>query len=63
MEKVCAKSVLFRFDLGKKIALLQCTFAEVKTVAEYDVNGKILVLPVYGKGTSTIKMGIFNEFD
>ncbi|XP_063926742.1 protein takeout-like [Zophobas morio] len=46
----------FEFDLGKKIALLQCTFAEVKTVAEYDVNGKILVLPVYGKGTSTIKM-------
>ncbi|KAJ3651198.1 hypothetical protein Zmor_017250 [Zophobas morio] len=46
----------FELDLDKKVALLHCTFAEVKIVAEYDVNGKILVLPVYGKGTSTILM-------
>ncbi|RZB39794.1 JHBP domain containing protein, partial [Asbolus verrucosus] len=43
-------------DLEKKTASLDFDFPEIKIQAEYDVNGKILLLPVYGKGPATINL-------
>ena len=54
------KNGVCRMDVEKKTARIECTFPKVKILADYDVNGKILLLPVYGKGPATITMGRVN---
>ncbi|XP_044260426.1 protein takeout-like [Tribolium madens] len=44
----------FELDLEKKSAHLECDFDEVKLIADYDINGKILLLPVYGSGPAQV---------
>ncbi|KAJ3618506.1 hypothetical protein MTP99_006486 [Tenebrio molitor] len=50
------ESTKFEIDLEKKTAKLEMIVPEIKILAEYDVNGKILLLPVYGEGPGTVIM-------
>ncbi|CAH1099244.1 unnamed protein product [Psylliodes chrysocephalus] len=52
LSKLKVKNAHFDFD--KKILSFISTHTKVKQDAKYDINGKILVLPVYGKGDTTI---------
>jgi hypothetical protein len=49
-------TTVHRIDLEKKTAKLEMIVPEIKILAEYDVNGKILLLPVYGEGPGTVIM-------
>lgn len=46
----------FSFDFDKKVATFDIIVPEVVLKSDYEINGKILLLPVYGKGLSTIQL-------
>ncbi|KYB27026.1 Protein takeout-like Protein [Tribolium castaneum] len=53
----------FELDLEAKTARLECDFDEIKLVADYDINGKILLLPVYGSGPAQVTMEKVHGFE
>ena len=48
---------IFSFDTTKKHFKVTLKVPQLKIISDYILNGKFLVVPVTGKGKSTIKLG------
>ncbi|XP_068900652.1 protein takeout-like isoform X1 [Tenebrio molitor] len=59
-----SKPKISKFDVNfdKKVVTLQCTFPKIVMAFDYDFNGKILLLPFYGKGPGTFSIDNMKYF-
>lgn len=44
-------------DLEKNKMVLECSAPQIKLDFDYEIHGKILLLPIYGKGPGRIILG------
>lgn len=48
----------YSIDLSKQEFLCQATMPDLKLNCDYEINGKVLVLPVHGNGRCTIDLSM-----
>jgi hypothetical protein len=56
-KKPSLKSVCCRFDFEKKSLRVKGVFPKITITCQYELDGKVLLLPIKGKGGSTVVLG------
>ena len=51
-----------RFSFEEKLVKLSGVFPEIQMLCDYELKGQVLVVPVVGKGNSTIILSMFFVF-
>ncbi|RZC34513.1 takeout-like [Asbolus verrucosus] len=58
-----SKTECSKFDMNfeSKVVTMECQAPQIRMEFQYEINGKILLLPIYGKGPGTITLDNIKE--